>query len=179
MLIARTVGPQPREATPLTPENTHVMTQAPELLWAMDTFAELVEAAGPLCHLRFDAFAFSACAAELEPFFRDTPHAREQANTVERTEGAIEQVYLAHGAHLYTQTFARQMDKALADFERLPYIDASHRLAVQTARALMPDRANRPVVASTLSAQAPALYAIFRAQVMQHFGLDGDGQPVS
>lgn len=138
-----------------------------ELMWAMDVFAELVGAAGPLCHVRFTADAFAPCVQELK---------RRLPLDGGGFEDAIEHTFARHATRLGSSAFAHELHGALETFGALPYIDAAHRLAAQAAQAMTPRDGLRQ---DGQENQAPPLYAIFRAQVRQHFALDGDGSPLS
>lgn len=167
MLIRRTRVSQAHTTTRLAPQGPPAFDEVRGVVWAMDVFAELVSSGGPLSHLRFDGAALAPCISAL------TAHLPLHGDAAEE---AIEQCFVGHAAKLGSAAFTKELCFALEAFARLPYIDAPHRLAAQTAQTLTP-RGGLTERAS--GRQAPALYVLFRAQVMEHFKLDMDGQPLS
>lgn len=127
-----------------------------DVVWAMDVFAELVQASGPLCALRFDDTAFSGCLGDLP-----TP----------LNEEAVERAFARHIGILATPSFLRRLQTTLTAFCRTSYIDETHRVAARMAKILTPQDALSP---KQQGRDAPSLYPIFRAQAFETLNIAMD-----
>jgi hypothetical protein len=127
-----------------------------DLVWAMHLFADLVSASGPLGHLRFDAEAFEPCLQNINS---------------SQLEESIELSYAQHVMRLASPVFLQAFHRSLRHFCAASYVDASHRLAARAALTLTPQKALNP---KDQGRDAPGLYVLFRAQVLQALGITDD-----
>ncbi len=142
---------KPPTAPQGSPSGTSLRPTSPkaqDLVAALELFAELVGPFGPLLALRFDGAVFSACTHKL---------ARPA------DEDAIERCFDRHAATLATSAFLAHFHKVLAHFCQMDWVDDDHKDAARLARALTPQTT---LDAKNPGQDVPALYPIFRAQVL-------------
>ena len=156
MNIHADVGPKPQPIASHAQDGAQNRSADEEILWAMRLYAELISASGPLCHVRFDAEAFEPCLERI---------------SVSRLEETIELAYAQHAPRLASPSFLQRFHQTLTHFCAASYVDEAHRLAARAALTLTPQQALNP---KDQGRDAPGLYVIFRAQVLQALGVTTD-----
>lgn len=120
---------------------------------ALCLFSELVAPYGPLCILRFAASDMALCFEG----YNKCP-----------SEAELDRLYNLHAQRLVTAHFLEQFQAVLQHFCAADFVDVPHKIAARAALTLTP--ADPPTGGGVRAWEAPPLYVIYRAQVLEAFG---------